>query len=404
MAEVQEPDVPPTPRPGAPAIHPRPQPRPAEELTESVESSWSPADQGSGSGKAASASGDTPFIDVTALDLGGDVVFITDADGNIVDVNDAFVRVTGYSKREAIGSKPSLLSSGFQDESFYQQLWDTISSGQVWEGQLVDRRRDGALRTHHATISPVQDESGRITHYVAFERDVTTELGRHGAVGSTGLLHTDLAGRCVYADARAASLIGRPSTELLGPGLLSALEESDAAELREVIGMAAELGREHRLDARTVHGSWLHLEVAPLSVASGAVIGAVCGVEDVSEQLSVHRELARRDAFVASVLDALPDAVAIIDPDGSVAAVNHAWLTASGRAKEDRVLATRVGEDIRATIRTAIDDGDEDARVLAEDLHRVLKGMTSAPQRGSRFQVTPLRTDDGGAVLRKLRG
>jgi PAS domain S-box-containing protein len=404
MAEVQEPDIPPTPRPGASAIHLRGDPRSAEERAGQREGDASWASQAAGSGEAALTASSAPYIDVTALDLGGDVVFITDADGDIVDVNDAFVRVTGYSKREAIGSKPSLLSSGFQDESFYRELWATISSGQVWEGQLVDRRRDGALRTHHATISPVQDQSGRITHYVAFERDVTTELGRHGAVGSTGLLHTDLAGRCVYADARAASLIGRPSTELLGPGLLSALEESDAEQLREVIEMAAELGREHRLDARTVDGSWLHLEVAPLSVASGAVIGAVCGVEDVSEQLSVHRELARRDAFVASVLDALPDAVAIVDPDGSVAAVNHAWLTASGRAKEDRVLATRVGADIRVAIRTAIEDGDEDARVLAEDLHRVLKGMTSEPQRGSRFQVTPLRTDDGGAVLRKLRG
>ncbi len=395
MAEVQEPDVPPTSRPGASAIHLRTNPRSTGEVSSS---------EGARSRSSSEDAVGAPYIDVTSLDLGGDVVFITDAHGSIIDVNDAFVRVTGFSKREAIGSKPSLLASGFQDESFYRELWATISSGQVWEGQLVDRRRDGALRTHHATISPVQDQSGRITHYVAFERDVTTELGRHGAVGSTGLLHTDLAGRCVYADARAAALIGRPSTELLGPGLLAALDQSDAEELREVIGMAAEVGREHRLDARTVEGSWLHLEVAPLSVASGAVIGAVCGIEDVSEHLSVHRELARRDAFVASVLDALPDAVAIIDADGSVAAVNHGWLTASGRARDDRVLATRVGEDIRVAIRGAIDGGDDDARVLAEDLHRVLKGMASEPQRGSRFQVTALRTDDGGAVLRKRRG
>ncbi len=402
MPETQEPDVPPTPRPGVSAIHLRTDPRSTGGREPGAEGDVS--SEGADAPASATESVTAPYIDVTSLDLGGDVVFITDADGNIVDVNDAFVRVTGFSKREAIGSKPSLLASGFQDESFYRELWATISSGQVWEGQLVDRRRDGALRTHHATISPVQDQSGRITHYVAFERDVTTELGRHGAVGSTGLLHTDLAGRCIYADARAAALIGRPSTELLGFGLLSALDQSDAEELREVIVMAAELGREHRLDARTVGGSWLHLEVAPLSVASGAIIGAVCGVEDVSEQLSIHRELARRDAFVASVLDALPDAVAIIDADGSVATVNHAWLTASGRTKDDRVLAARVGDDLRLAIRGAIDGGDEDARVLAEDLHRVLKGMTSEAQRGSRFQVTPLRTDDGGAVLRRVRG
>ncbi len=341
-----------------------------------------------------------PYIDVTALDLGGDIVFITDADGTIVDVNDAFVRVTGYSKREAIGSTPSILSSGYQDDRFYQDLWQTITSGQVWEGQLVDRRRDGALRTHQATISPVQDRAGRITHYVAVQRDVTTELGRQGSVGSTGLVHTDLTGRCVYADARSSALLGCSTSELLGSGFLACLEPADADALREVIQMAAELGREHRLDVRTGRGAWLHIEVAPLSVASGSVIGAVCGIEDVAEQVSVHRELARRDAFVGSVLDALDDAVSVVDADGTVAAVNRAWLAASGQRHDDVLLSTRVGDDLKAAVRRAIDAGDDQARAFGEELHRVLSGMSGDRQHGSRFQITPLRTDDGGAVLR----
>ena len=359
-----------------------------------------PADAGGGSGTATGA----PQIDVTSLDLGGDVVFITDAEGRIVDVNDAFVRVTGYSKREAIGATPSLLSSGYQDDRFYEDLWRTISSGQVWEGQLVDRRRDGALRTHHATISPVQDHTGRITHYVAVERDVTTELGRQGAVGSTGLVHTDLTGRCVYADARSGSLLHSTSSELLGTGFLDRLVDADADALREVIQMAAELGREHRLDVRTTNGAWLHVEVAPLSVASGSVIGAVCGLEDVAEQVSVHRELARRDAFVFSVLDALDDAVAVIDGDGSVAATNRAWLAVSAQRREDRLLGLRVGDDARTAVRQAIDAGDTQARTFGEELHRVLSGMSGERQEGSRFRITPLRTDDGGAVLRLLEG
>ena len=344
-----------------------------------------------------------PHIDVTSLDLGGDIVFITDDQGRIVDVNDAFVRVTGYSKREAIGSTPNLLSSGYQDERFYKELWDTITSGQVWEGQLVDRRRDGALRTHHATISPVQDHAGRITHYVAVERDVTTELGRHGAVGSTGLLHTDLTGRCVYADARAAALLGRSSGDLLGPGFLASLDDADADALREVVQMAAELGREHRLDVRTVEGAWLHVEVAPLSVASGSVIGAVCGLEDVADQVSLHRELARRDAFVSSVLDALDDAVAVVFGDGSVAAVNRAWLSASSAHKDDPLLSVRVGDDLRGAVRRAIDRGDPEAKAFGAELHRVLRGLDGEPEPESRFQITPLRTDDGGAVLRLRR-
>ncbi len=380
-------------------VDPSPTVQPLQEPP-SADRGPAPAGASSGTGQAQGA----PHIDVTALDLGGDVVFITDADGNIVDVNDAFVRVTGYSKREAIGARPNLLSSGYQDDEFYRELWRTISSGRVWEGQLVDRRRDGALRTHHATISPVQDHTGRITNYVAVERDVTTELGRQGAVGSTGLVHTDLTGRCVYADARSASLLQRSASDLLGRGFLDDLEPADAEALREVIQMAAELGREHRLDVRTIKGAWLHVEVAPLSVASGSVIGAVCGLEDVAEQVSVHRELARRDAFVFSVLDALDDAVAVVDGDGSVAATNRAWLTASAERREDRLLGLRVGDDARAVVREAIDAGDTQAHTFGEELHRVLSGMSGERQEGSRLSITPLRTDDGGAVLRLVDG
>jgi PAS domain S-box-containing protein len=338
-------------------------------------------------------------LDLTSLDLGGDVVFVTDRDGTILDVNDAFVRVTGYSRAEAIGATPRLLSSGFQDEAFYRDLWETILAGNVWEGQLIDRRRDGLLRTHRATISPVRDETGHITHFVAVERDLSGELGRHVATGSTGLLHTDVEARCVYADGRAAALLDRPPSELLGTGLLAALVPDDADEVRDVIRMAIERGREHRLDVRTGHGRWLHLEAAPLSVASGTVIGATVSVEDVSESVATHRELARRDAFVDSVLDALEESVAVLGPDGRVLAVNRAWRE---RAEEtdDELLQLRVGDDLLALARRVASEGDERARLLLEDLQLVMTGIGRRRRRGRTIQVSQLGWEEGGAVLR----
>jgi PAS domain S-box-containing protein len=341
----------------------------------------------------------SPRIALTSLDLGGDVVFITDRDGTILDVNDAFVRVTGYARSEAIGATPKLLSSGYQDRAFYRDLWDTILRGEVWEGQLIDRRRDGLLRTHRATITPVLDESGQITHFVAVERDITGELGRNLATGSTGLLHTDLGGNCSYADGRAAALLGRPPSELLGPGLLAALVPEDGQEVREVIGMAVDLGREHRLDVRTLRGRWLHLEAAPLTVASGNVIGATLTVEDVSEQVATYRELARRDAFVESVLDSLDDGVAVIGPDGRVLAVNRAWREAA-EADKDVLLRIRVGEDLLAHARRVAADGDDRARKLLEDIQLVLGGVGRGRRRDRRIRVSQLGWEEGGAVLR----
>lgn len=347
-----------------------------------------------------SRSSQSPVIDVTTLDLGGDVVFITDREGTIVDVNDAFVRVTGYPRSEAIGATPRLLSSGYQDEEFYAELWRTITSGQVWEGQLVDRRRDGALRTHHATITPVHDNAGRITHFVAVERDVTAELGRQVAVGSAGLLHTDVAGRCVYADGRAAALLDRPPTALLGDGLLQALLPEDARSFRELVELATSEGRDHRMDIRTRDGDWFHIEVAPLTVPSGVTIGTVCSLEDVGEQLSVHRELARRDAFLTSVLDALDDAVAVIAHDGTVLAVNAAWRHASLDAPDDPLLASRVGHDLHARLDAAAERGNQQAAALRERIERHQTGVETDAPNEDPISITPLRWDEGGIVLR----
>jgi PAS domain S-box-containing protein len=340
-----------------------------------------------------------PNLEVTNLDLGGDVVFVTDRNGTIVDVNEAFVRVTGYSRREAIGAKPSLLSSGYQDAEFYAEMWQTILAGEVWEGQLIDRRRDGMLRTHRATISPVRDDSGQLTHFVAVERDVTGELGRQVSTGSTGLVHTDRDARGVYADGRAAALLDLPPSELLGPGLLSALDQDDADSLREVIVMSIDSGREHRLDLQTRSGRWLRAEVAPLSVSSGTIIGATCSLEDISELMALRTELDRNRAMVASVLDALDDAMAIVDDRGCVVTINQAWREGADEG-DDPLRAVTEGDDVRAVARRAADAGDERAAALLEDLDRVLTGLGRGRRHQEGILVSPLGWDEGGAVLR----
>ncbi|OQX17109.1 MAG: hypothetical protein BWK76_10700 [Desulfobulbaceae bacterium A2] len=111
-----------------------------------------------------------------AIEQAGDVIVVTDAQGNIQFINPAFVRTTGYSREEAIGQNPRFLKSGQQDDLFYRTLWDTISSGRIWAGQMVNKRKDGNLYTEESTISPIRDASGRIINYVAVKRDITQHL------------------------------------------------------------------------------------------------------------------------------------------------------------------------------------------------------------------------------------
>jgi PAS domain S-box-containing protein len=103
-------------------------------------------------------------------------VVITDTAGEIVYVNPAFEQTTGYSRDEAMGQTPRLLKSGKHDENFYADVWKTISGGKVWHGRFINKKKDGALYTDESTISPVRNESGVITNYVAVNRDITHEL------------------------------------------------------------------------------------------------------------------------------------------------------------------------------------------------------------------------------------
>jgi len=113
---------------------------------------------------------------IAAIEQAGEVIFLTDRDGEIIYVNPAFEPVTGYTKEEAIGRNPRMLKSGKQDQAFYQNLWDTIKAGKTWKGRMVNRRKDGSLYTEETTISPVLDGSGRLLNYVAVKKDITAQL------------------------------------------------------------------------------------------------------------------------------------------------------------------------------------------------------------------------------------
>ena len=100
-------------------------------------------------------------------------VVITDRDGLIEYVNPKFTEITGFSAEEAIGQNPRILSAGVQSKEFYRELWSTILSGNEWRGEFCNRKKNGAILWEHASISPIRDEKGAITHFVAVKEDVT---------------------------------------------------------------------------------------------------------------------------------------------------------------------------------------------------------------------------------------
>ena len=90
-----------------------------------------------------------------AMDYSPDAIVITDSFGIIEFVNPSFEKITGYSKKEAIGNTPAVLNSGRQDKDFYKKLWETINSGKTWKGTFINKKKDCTFYEEEAAISPV---------------------------------------------------------------------------------------------------------------------------------------------------------------------------------------------------------------------------------------------------------
>lgn len=100
-------------------------------------------------------------------------IMITDTAGHIEYVNPRFCSMTGYSSAEVIGRNPRLLKSGEMPQHVYEQLWATISAGQVWQGELKNVNKDGQPYWISASIAPVKNENGEVTHYIAIQEEIT---------------------------------------------------------------------------------------------------------------------------------------------------------------------------------------------------------------------------------------
>jgi diguanylate cyclase (GGDEF)-like protein/PAS domain S-box-containing protein len=110
------------------------------------------------------------------VEQAADSVIIADPSGHIEYVNPAFEQLTGYTRSEVMGKKPSLLKSGRHDEAFYQNLWQTVHKGEIFRGILVNRKKDGELFYEDKVITPLKDEQGRTTHLVSTGRNITERV------------------------------------------------------------------------------------------------------------------------------------------------------------------------------------------------------------------------------------
>lgn len=100
-------------------------------------------------------------------------IIISDPNGNVIEVNDTFLALTGYARDEVVGRNPRFLASGKQDKEFYRTMWQTLFDKGVWRGELMNKRKDGTLYVQQTSISAVQDQQGKVKHFIGMSSDIS---------------------------------------------------------------------------------------------------------------------------------------------------------------------------------------------------------------------------------------
>ena len=294
-----------------------------------------------------------------ALEAAANAVAITDRHGTIVWLNRAVTDLTGYTGEELLGRNLRVLKSEKQDPAFYQDLWQTILAGQVWHGEIVNRRKDASLYTEEQTITPVRDSAGSITHFVAIKQDVTerkraeeeiknlkegleqrviertaelaaanrkleTEVSERKMAqqalakfqrraqlilnsAGDGILGLNVEGRCIFSNPAAQQTLGYTDDELVGQDMhvlgRHCLPDGTPCGVEDCgITVALKQGTIHKAQGQIVHrkdGTAISVDCvyAPIAEA-GEVVGAVVVFRDVSERQAVQK---MKDDFVSMV-------------------------------------------------------------------------------------------------------
>ena len=225
----------------------------------------------------------------SALKATANAVVITDTAGTIEWVNPAFEAVTGYAFAEAVGHNPrDLVRSGHHDVAFYRAMWETLTSGLVWEGELTNRRKDGSLYVEEQTITPVRDGAGRITHYIGVKRDLTEQKRLQQQLQQAQKMEVvgRLAGGVAHDFNNLLTIING-TTELM------LLDQPDTSPMKEELQDVLEAGeRASRLTrqllafSRTQVITPSHVDLAEQVKGSAKMLGRLIG-EDIHLQMEI---------------------------------------------------------------------------------------------------------------------
>ena len=307
------------------------------------------------------------LLQAAALRAAAIGIVITDLHGNILWVNPAFTALSGYSLEDVVGKNPRLLKSGKHDAEFYRTMWDTLLSGRVWRGEIVNRRKDGTFYDEELTITPVRQVSGEMTHFVAIGQDISARKQAEEARAQLAAIVESSndaiegitpQGTIVSWNRAAEILYGYRPEEIVGKHV-SILAPPDLCD--EVSRMVGQVERGERItNFETVRMSKdgrrfaVSLSMAPIRNGRGEVVGSSAIARDITDRLKAEEALRQSEEKYRSIVLNIPDVVWTVDSLGRIVFISPNIERLSGYTVEevlegglDLLFATMHPNDVR---------------------------------------------------------
>ncbi len=277
-------------------------------------------------------------LQLAAMESAANGIVITDTHGNITWANPAFTKLTGYTLDEVLGRNPRVLKSGVHGPDFYSNLWTAVLSGKVWQGEVVNLRKDGSLYHEEMTITPVRDSRGETTSFIAIKQDVTARVEAEKAVDrerrvtkaimentEAHLAYLDRDFKFVAVNGTYAAGAGRSVEDLIGKDHFEFFPND---ENRAIFQRVRDTGQATRFrdkpfefqgqaERGVTYWDWT---LAPVEDASGAVQGLVLSLMETTRRVRAEQERVRlleraetERRRLEVVLEASPAAIFVMD-------------------------------------------------------------------------------------------
>lgn len=231
-------------------------------------------------------------------------IIITDTFGNIEYVNPKFAEVSGYSFTESKGKNPRFLQTGYTSKKEYSELWNTITSGNEWKGEIHNRKKNGELFWESVNISPIRNEAGEIVNFMAIKEDITRrkqsdleimKLSVAIEQNPASVIITDTSGIIEYINTKFLNTTGYDREELIGkvirilkPGHTS---DETYVELWNNLFAGNEWRGEHKNRKKNKEKYWESVLISPIKNNEGKITNYIILSEDISDRKKMEREL-----------------------------------------------------------------------------------------------------------------